>query len=399
MLTLSLGVALLVRILTDDVSSPSSRHSGSLNLSGVIAALFILLSAGLFFRRRTGVRPTAWAVVWLCVWTAVAVSTRGASALTVREGVREASVVALAVIVFNSVGTWTVPLVTRLVQFLGLVPALLALYQLATNTGVDLGGQVRSNGTFAHPDSAAMFFALAAAVSLWRYLDAGRRASDAALVALFSVALITTFSIDGVLTLVAMLVVFGALRPGSLRAKCGPYVIAGLIAVVFFATPLGAARIGQEESTTNIAVAEGGNASSSLAWRLVKWKMLLSEWESSPLLGQGLGTTLTDVSYPENGYARKPPHNEYVRYLTETGIVGVAILLWGIVIVARDLWSRYIAGRRGAGTPHAATLAIVVAVGCLVNSLADNTILDSTTAYAAVMILATVLSLPRTTHR
>jgi O-antigen ligase len=396
---LLLGAALLVRVLTDDLSSPSSRHSGSLNLSGGIAVLFILMAAGLLLRRRVGARLTMLAVAWLLIWTAIAVTTRGASTETLREGVREASVVALAVIVVNSAEWWTAPVVTRLVQFLGLAPALLALYQFATDTGVNITGEIRSNGTFAHPNSAAMFFAIAAAVSVWRYLDYRRRASDAALVILFSAALIATFSIDGVLTLVAMLLVLGAFLPGSLRAKCGPCLIAGLIVLAFFTTPLGAQRI-TAESATNVATAESGNGNTSLAWRLNKWKTLLPAWEDSPLIGQGLGTTLTAVGPAGNDYARKPPHNEYIRYLVETGILGLAILFWGLVILMRSLLSkRRTAGRLEAGTRGAPTLAIVVLVGCLVNALADNTLIDSTTGYAAALIVATVLSLPYSTHR
>jgi hypothetical protein len=47
-----------------------------------------------------------------------------------------------------------------------------------------------------------------------------------------------------------------------------------------------------------------------------------------------------------------------------------------------------------AGTLNAATLALAIVVGCLVNSLADNTLLNSPTCYAAVLIVAAVLSLP-----
>jgi O-antigen ligase len=394
-----LGVALLVRVLTDDLSAPTSRHSGSLNLSGGIAGLFILMAAGLVLRRRAGARPTMLAAAWLCVWTAIALGTRGASAETLRAGVREASVVALAAIVCNLSGSWTVPVATRLVQVLGLAPALLALYQFATNTGVNLTGELRSNGTFAHPNSAAMFFALAVVISLWRYLDYRRRASDAALVSIFAAALIVTFSIDGLITLVAMLLVFGVLRPGPPLAKCGPYLVAGLTVLTFFATPLGAQRI-TRESATNVTTAESGNANTSLAWRLHKWKMLLPEWENSPLIGKGLGTTLTAVSSTRNDYTRKPPHNEYIRYLVETGIVGLAILLWGLVILMRDLWrKRRVTGRVEAGTLNAPALAITVCAGCLINALADNTLIDSTTGYAAVLIVATVLSLPGTARR
>jgi O-antigen ligase len=237
-----------------------------------------------------------------------------------------------------------------------------------------------------------MFFAIAAAASLWRYLDDGRRRFDALFTALFAAALLTTLSLDGVATLIAMLIVYGALRRGSARDKLIPCVIAMVVALTFFVTPLGARRIANE-SSTSIRTAESGKADSSLAWRLDKWKMLAPEWERSPVVGRGLGTTITGQRIPGNQFAGEAPHNEYVRYLVETGIVGLAILLWAMAILIRRLVSkRSIHGELGAGTRNAATLAIVIVIGCLVNSLAENTLLNSPTCYAIVLIVFAVLS-------
>jgi O-antigen ligase len=382
-----LCATMLVRVLTDDRSSPDSRHSGSLNLSGIIAVLIIIVAAGLLLRRRRGMITTVLAVLWLCVWTAIAVNTSGASTETLREGVREVSVLALAVIVFNARGSVTVPIATRLVQLVGLAPALIALYQYATFTGAN-----RSYGTFAHPDSAAMFFAIAATASLWRYLDDGRRRSDALLIALFISALLATFSIDGLATLIVMFIGFGVLHPGSVRVKLVPMVIAGVAVLVFFAAPLGAKRIASESSTR---IGVSGEPDSSIAWRLKKWKTLIPQWEDSPVVGQGLGTTTTSEATFSNQLAGKPPHNEYLRYLVETGVLGVIILLAALATLIRDLLRRRrTLGTLAAGTFNAPSLAIVIVAGCLVDSLADNTLLNSPTCYAVVLIVVPVLSLP-----
>jgi O-antigen ligase len=389
-----LGVMLLVRVLTDDRSAPDSRHSGSLNLSGAIAVLLMLVAGGLLLRRRRGVLPTALIGLWLCIWIAIAVNTSGASTETLREGVREVSVVALAVIVYNARAAVTVPVATRLVQFIGFAPALLALYQLATHTGLNVDGTIRANGTLAHPDSAAMFFAIAATASLWLYLDHGRRRSDALLTALFAAALIATFSIDGVITLAAMLTALGMLRPGSVAVKLGPCAIAAIVILVFFATPLGAHRVAGETSTS-LAAADRGETNSPLDTRLYRWKTLLPVWEGSPIFGRGIGTTTTTESTATNRLNFLLPHNEYLRYLVETGVVGLAILLAGLVLLLRGLIRRRkTPGTPGAGTINAPTLALAIIAGCLVNSLADNTLLNSPTCYAAVLIVAAVLAYP-----
>jgi O-antigen ligase len=276
------------------------------------------------------------------------------------------------------------------VQLIGLAPAVIALYQLATFTGMH-----RAHDTFAHPDSAAMFCAIAAIASLWRYLDRGRRRSDALLMTLFAAALIATFSIDGLITLVAMLIAFGALHAGSFRVKLVPCAIAGLVALTFFATPLGAQRVAGETSTS-LAAAERGETTSTLNTRLYRWKTLLPEWERSPVFGRGIGTTTTTQSTSTNRLNFLLPHNEYLRYLVETGVVGLTILLAALAILLLGLVRRRrVPGMLDAGTVNAPTLAIAIIVGCLVNSLADNTLLNSPTCYVAALILAAVLSLPR----
>ena len=394
-----LGATLLVRVLTDDRSAANSRHSGSLNLSGAIAVLLILAAVGLLLRRRHGVLPTALAALWLCVWTAIAVNTKGATTETLREGVREVSIIALAVIVYNARGVVSIPLAARLVQFIGVAPAILALYQLATHTGLDVAGNLRANGTFAHPNSAAVFFVIAATGSLWRYLDDGRRRSDALLVALFTSALIATFSIDGLITLVAMLTAFGTLRPGSFRVKLVPSMIAGLAVFVFFLTPLGAQRVAGE-SSTSLAAAERGETTSSLDTRLYRWKTLLPESECSPVLGRGLGTTTTAENTSANRLNSLLPHNEYIRYLVETGVVGLTILLGAVAFLIGGLIrKRQVPGTLAAGNLNAPALAIGIVVGLLVNSLADNTLLYSVACYAAVLIVFAVLTAPDTKLR
>ncbi len=389
-----LGAMLFVRVLNDDRSAPDSRHSGSLNLSGVIAVLFILLAVGLLLRRRRGMVPTVVAGVWLCVWTAIALNTSGASTETLREGVREVSVLALAVIVYNARGAVNVPTAARLVQLIGFAPAILALYQLATHTGKLVANNIRANGTFAHPNSAAMFFAIAATASLWLYLDSGKRRSDALLVTLFAAALVATFSIDGLLTLAAMLVTFGALHTGSFRVKLVPCAIAAAVVLVFFATPLGSQRVAGE-SSTSLAAADRGETTSSLDTRLYRWKTLLPEWEKSPVVGRGLGTTTTTESTAKNRLNYLLPHNEYLRYLVETGVVGLMILLASLtMLILRFFRMRKIDGTLGAGTLNAPALGLAVIAGCLVNSLADNTLLNSPTCYAAALIVVAALSLP-----
>jgi O-antigen ligase len=388
-----IGLTLLVRVLTDaTLSSANTRHTGSLNLSAGIATLFILIAAGLVVQRRRGLPQVTAITLFLCFWTIIAVRTNGASAETIREGVRELSIVALAVIVYNSRQVLSISVVTRLIQVVGVGSALLALYQLATHTGVSIGDEIRSNGTFDHPNGASMYFAIATTVSVWRYLDCGHRRSDAFFAAVFAAATISTFSLTGLAGLLAMLLAFGTLRPGSVRVKAGAYAVTALIMIAFLSTSLGAERIAIESSTRlNSGSAQNGTANTSLAERIYKWQTLIPEWEQSPFVGHGLGTTLTTEGKFEDAATGLVPHNEYLRYLVETGVIGLMSLICAVVLLIRRLAQR----RRGAfGLPDAGTLGIAIIVGCLVNALADNTLLYATTGYAAALIIGAILAMP-----
>jgi isoprenylcysteine carboxyl methyltransferase (ICMT) family protein YpbQ len=84
-----------------------------------------------------------------------------------------------------------------------------------------------------------------------------------------------------------------------------------------------------------------------------------------------------------------------VRYLVETGVVGLTILLCALALLIRDLARRRRSeGAMHAGARNAPALALAVVIGCLVNALADNTFLNSPTCYAAALIVVAVLSLP-----
>jgi O-antigen ligase len=390
LLVVSFAAALVVRVLTDDRSAPNSRDSGSLNLSGVIAVCFILAAVALISRRRHGLLTAGVAVVWLGIWTALAVKTTGATTETIREGVRETSVLAVGVIVYNARPATAVAI--RLVQLAGLIPAVLALYQLVTHTGLLVAHNVRANGTFAHPNSAAMYFAIAATISLWRYMDRGRSRLDGTLTALFAASLIATFSIDGLITFAAMLATLGALHPGPMRVRLLPWGAALLVVLAFVATPLGSKRVAGE-STTSLSAAERGETTSTLDTRLYRWKTLLPQWEESPVYGRGLGTTTTSENTRANRLNSLLPHNEYIRYLVETGIVGLLILVAGLTTLIRALLRRRQTDRSSEASDfNASSLALVIVVGCLVNSLADNTLLNSPTGYAVAIVLAAILS-------
>jgi O-antigen ligase len=395
-----LAVVLAVRVLTDaSASSPDIRHTAALNLSAAIALLFIVVAAGLLLHRRRGGRMAFLALCWLGLWTVLAAHSQGLSTVTLREGVREASIVALFLIVYNSKGVLNLSLIARIVGLIGAASATVALFQFATHSGILLEGHIRANGTISHPDGAAVLFAISAVSLLWRYLDDGRRRSDAVLAAICAAGTIVTFSLTGLGTLLVMLLAYATLRPGAPLLRRRTYAVAALVLVAFLATPIGGQRIASQATTQLNTTQRRGAENTSLAWRLHKWGVVIEEWEQKPLFGQGLGATVTAVGTVNDPAAGKAPHNEYIRYLVETGIVGLLALLVGAAVLVRRLWDRRQASlseeARGQGT--AAALGLAVVLGCLFNALAANTLLFTVTGYVVAMLLAACLAAPAAT--
>lgn len=154
------GFILLVRVLSDDQTSAPNRTTAALNPAALIAVVLILVALGLLLRRRGALTTTVVIGLGIAIWTGVAVLSQGASTVTIREGVRELSILATIVIAYNSRGALSMTVVSRIIQVAGIGAALLAIYQLATGGGVNIGGELRANGTFFHPNGAVVYFAL-----------------------------------------------------------------------------------------------------------------------------------------------------------------------------------------------------------------------------------------------
>jgi O-antigen ligase len=386
-----LGGLLLVRVLSDDMSAEGSRQAAAFSPTALIGALLILLAAAWLLERRRGLGAFTAIAGAIAVWTLTATLAEGSTAVTVREGVRELSIVAVAAIALCA-PRLSMATAVRLVQIAGAVAALVALQQLATGGGVLIAGELRANGTFAHPNGAAVYFAIAAACSVWRYVDAGRAKLDLAFAAAFSAATLATFSIAGFGSLLAMLVAFGLMRPGSALVKRRAALLVVVLAAAFVLSPVGSQRLAGEANSETTLNVKGEAESSSLVWRLDKWGSLLPEWERNPIFGSGLGTTTTAETTRSNTSVGSLPHNEYVRYLVETGALGMAALIAALVLLIRRLdRRRHLPGTDGA----AAVLGLAVVIGLMFDGLAANTLLYTPAAFAAALVVATALRRPQ----
>ena len=291
---------------------------------------------------------------------------------TYPEALRLLSCLGVVVVVVNAPGHLTLRRVAHAIQAVALVPALLAILQFVTGTGGLNNGAMRSAGTLAHSNSAAVLFALANLATFALVLDSNRRRwAHAGLLGMFLAAQISTGSIGGLVTLVVMVCVYLA----SSAVRRADRVLLGLLGVALGVYAASISRVGAERFAE---YSSDNTETTSLAWRVHAWGSVLGAWRRNPVLGNGVGTSESDLILAGN-----IPHNEYVRLLAETGLVGLAVVVALGVWLAVRLRSRM----RSARYPAAAAFGLAVLTGLAVNALAANTMLYSVSFYLALFAI------------
>lgn len=361
-----LAGAVLVRPLVDSGQVPGATGAigvGVLAL-GMVAALHDVRALLLL----------AIAAVPVGVGTAVGFPAHGIVA--VEEGLRLLSVAAVAAVVLADRSRPSRTRSARVVQLAGIVPALVAVQQTLTGTGTTIGATMRASGTLSQANPAAFFFTLCAVASLVLAFEGTRRRFDLLAVVGFAVAVVTTGSITGLMSLVLALVLLTVLTRGLLSRATGTLLTAIVVLVVAaVASPVGRGRLAEFTAAPS---AEGeGN---SLLWRYEAWGKVIDAWQASPVTGLGLGATM-----PGGVLETNIPHNEYLWLLAEMGVLGLGLLLL-VVAATVGLVLRFV--RQGAARENAA-LVVTLVVATALNASADNTLHFTPSLYVLTLLLAT----------
>ncbi|MBS45147.1 MAG: hypothetical protein CMH83_18650 [Nocardioides sp.] len=392
-LAMVLWIALSLRILFD---AQGATSQGSGPVAAAIGVGLILLTIRLLIQR-TRLPSSVWIVgAGISAWTVLAFVYQGFSLEASGEGVRELSVVAAFAMGFilATSGRISGSNLLQYVVVLTLIPAMFAIIQFASGTGLLVAGAVRSNSFFVHPNSAAPFFAvgLCAAIVL---ADMRKDARSWITASICGVALLTTGSLAGVAAGIAGLVCYAFVRPGRVGAKVVMGLLAFLATGAFAVSPIGRERIASQarfDPSLYASQAATDGADSSLGWRLYNWYDYLQLWREQPIFGFGLGRTSAGDSATGT-----LPHNEYVRYLVETGLVGLVLLLAGVGLVLRAL--RKI--RLTVPSPDlrfTAAAATCCVAAFMANGLAANTLMYSSASYSFAVILGGTFGLAHYTR-
>jgi O-antigen ligase len=287
-----------------------------------------------------------------------------------REWIRLASLFTIYALSYQLAQIMDYRNIIRYIFFALPVPLLLGLYQVITSTGIKVDGINRVSGTLAHPNSFALFLVLFIGLTLWKVISKKNKALWLLLLMTEMFVLINTFSIGGIAMFIIMCTVL------IFRTMKKKYRIIGAVFVLsviigFSLHPAGQLRIAEISRTGDpLEAMKTGRISGegSFAWRILNWRMFFEEWKERPLLGYGLSTTTEMVSPMGN-----IPHNDYLRFMVETGLIGLLVFLWFLILLGKEIWKACCASNMV--NPEFSNLAFIVFsiyMAWVAGSFADN---------------------------
>lgn len=264
-----------------------------------------------------------------------------------------------------------------------LIPLAVACVQYITGRGLVLDGtQARIVGTFLHPNAFASYLLILLVFGVSQWFEKEKIVSPfflRILISLIFVIFIFTFSRGGWLALVVSMIFLGAVRYRKLLVFF-PLVL--LLVVV--SVPATMDRI---ENTFNPGYTHGRSA---WAWRQDTWKEILPLVYEKPFLGHGLATVEAELGVMT--------HNDYLRLLAETGMVGLIAylllmlsLLIGIFRDFRRTRSELVRGLQ------VGLMAMIV--GFLFRQFADNTLRNTVVMIYFWLLAALIRTMGRLSLR
>ncbi len=210
--------------------------------------------------------------------------------------------------------------------FSTIVPLIVGLLQLFTPSllpSVLLDRPNYLNSTIGHPSAFGSFLFLFICLTLWKLGHARNRWGWLILLGLAAFLMVMSRSLTSLIMFTVFIIALIAPKLNFLRLIGGILFIV-LVFYLFVSTEFGHEKLNavletpvfnQELDISRTILLSFGDGNSA-NWRIAQWAFLIDAWKESPFLGYGLGTSQY-ITYFEN-YA----HNDYLRFLAETGIIG-----------------------------------------------------------------------------
>lgn len=258
-------------------------------------------------------------------------------------------------------------------------PACVGMYQLLFGQGEMIQGVHRIQGTFVHPNPFSFYLVVLMGVTYWKWRWSSHKIGWTILFAIEWALLIATFSFTGagmfaVTVLICALSEHQRLRRWILTASI-------LFGLVFLLSPTGRHRIHTVTQWDSLdEIERTGRETSSMVWRLLNWRFLYRVWTKSPLVGYGLDSApVVNPNKVDHGKGPgQDPHNDYIRFLVDTGAIGFVLFLWWLGRCGRLLIYAYKSSIHPPSR-HLIAIALALYASWLAGMMNDN--LFTATAY------------------
>lgn len=332
---------IVLRTSVDFFSSHFSLHiteTIALNIASILAITLIATSSILLIIYRKDILriPLLLPFILLIIYTAISYFYSIDKISTFQETLRLLSIFmsfSAAYILCIKIPTARTTIIATIL-LASILPLSFALFQLVSGTGFsdNIGTDGRLFGTFKHPNAFASFLIIIIAVLTYRVFalhQANTNTNLTKILLFFTIAiLLLTFSRGGWFALIIFFTVFSLLRAPKLL-----FITVSMIVVLFFTSQTVHDRI---EDIYNPP------ADSSIRWRVQQWKNAVAAWQLSPIYGYGAGTEIAIHEQEQGFYAGNPyTHNDFVKSLQETGIIGLSLFLFLLGMTLTLLIKKY----------------------------------------------------------
>ncbi len=258
--------------------------------------------------------------------------------------------------------------IAKVILISTMIPLLVALYQLITDSGLTLSYQDVPNrlfGTFAHPNLFAFSLTFSIALSLVMFLvskKSSRKWFYGLLLLVFTFFLAQTYTRGAWILFVFMILSAGFLKLHKLLV---------FFVVIFFALYMIAEPVKDRvNSITTLS------PYSSISWRFNLWQDAIVYAKEAPLLGHGTGVAEELIQERRGLQLGSPaPHNDFLKILLENGIVGLLAFVAIFASLSKILFSYFLSEIRSKKTSNLSFLVLIFlcfALGLYAASFGDN---------------------------
>lgn len=362
-----------------------------ISLSQLLGIGIALIGCILLFLKRTELAkyPLKFPFYLLFLWGGMTLFYSIAPRASLQELLRIFDLFALSFLAYTTIKS-TIDFKHLLQAFFvsSILPLLFGLYQFIFHIGLqdENVSILRIFGTFSHPNVYSIYlFSLIVFGVLYLLLFAGKGVSRIVMLgilSIFSVMLFITFARVAWVALFFFMILVALFR---YRLLLVPLFLFPFVLFVF-----------SSSFQSRIVESFHPNPDSSLLWRQTLWNDVVTRSLQNDALVFGSGMdTFPKVSESVRGTKNGPndPHNDFVKFFVEGGIVGTAVFLLYLFSLGSLLLKKYTASQRGSALQIAFGILFLFFLALELSSLTDNIFKNTPVQWLFFIAFGALLSL------